>query len=111
MSEMQSKDVHEYRRLLDDIGEEYCKKGTYCIFKEFLIAAHPSKRLLVQLKCCDRHKFEQSEKAGADIGWQKTMELWVSEGYATYFAEAYSEERSSKEIYNLTMELSRIKKD
>lgn len=111
MSHMQSKDIHEYRRLLDEIGEEYCKKGTYCIFKEFLIAAHPSLRLLIQLKCCDKMKFVWSDEVGYNVGWQTTMERWVAEGYATFFAEAYSEGRSSKEVFKITMELSKVKKD
>jgi hypothetical protein len=105
MSDMQSEDTQEYRRLLDEIGEEYCKKGTYCIFKEFLIAAHPSRRLLIQLKLCDKMKFVWSDEVGYNVGWQTTMERWVAEGYATFFAEAYNEESSSKEIFVKTMEI------
>ena len=105
MCDIESKDKDEYRRLLDEIGEEYCKRGTYCIFKEFLIAAHPSRRLLIQLKAVDRAKFIWSKNAEKDIGWTKAMELWVSEGYAASFAEAYSDTRSSNEIFKLAMKI------
>ena len=104
MCDMRTQDKDEYRRLLDEIGEEYCDKGKYCLFKEFLVSAHPSRRLLVQLKCCDQMKWIKSKNAGKDVGWAKTLELWISEGYATLFAEAYKDDRSPKEIFKLIIE-------
>jgi hypothetical protein len=69
MCDIRQQDKAEYRRLLDEIGADYCKEGCYCIFKEFLLASHPSRRLLVQLKCCDKAKFLWSKDKGSDIGW------------------------------------------
>ena len=100
----------EYRRLLDEIGEDYCKAGTYCIFKEFLIAAHPSRRLLVQLKSVDKIKFERSEKAGYNIGWEAAMRLWVDEEYAKHFADAYHDQKHFNEIYHETLHRCHTKK-
>jgi len=37
----------KYKQLLNEIGEDYCQSEKYCIFKEFLLSLHPSRRLLV----------------------------------------------------------------
>ena len=103
MCDIRNQDKAEYARLLDEIGEDYCPHGTYCLFKIFLIAAHPSRRLLVQLKCCDRAKFEWSEQAKRDIGWDETLRKWVADGHAKMFSEAYSDLKSTKDIYRAIM--------
>lgn len=100
---MTEDDKVEYRRLLDEIGEDYCPRGTYCIFKEFLISSHPSRRLLVQLKCLDKRKFIKSKEVGYDVGWKDTMEAWVSEGHAKLFADFYTETRTANQIFNMIM--------
>ena len=97
-------DKKEYREMLEDICEEYCEKGKYCILKEFLVSSHASTRLLMQLKCVDKFKFERSKKAEKDIGWAKAMELWVEEGYAEKFAKVYTESKSFTKIYKEIME-------
>ena len=94
------KDQIEYRRLLDEIGKDYCPSGAYCIFKEFLVNAHPSRRLLVQLKSVDRMKFIWSKDAGQDIGWDVALNKWVEDGNALKFAALYSDEKSEKEIFD-----------
>ncbi len=103
MCDMRAQDKAEYRRLLDEIGADYCPEGRYCIFKEFLIASHPSRRLLVQLKCCDKFKLERSTKVDKDIGWDETLRLWVSEKHAHRFADAYGDDKSVRDIYRDTM--------
>ena len=104
MVEIRQQDKSEYRRLLDEIGEEYCNKDRYCIFKEFLIAAHPSRRLLVQLKCCDKAKFLWSKDGGQDLGWDETMKRWITDGHAKRFAEVYKEDMPPKEVFKLVFE-------
>jgi hypothetical protein len=104
MCDMRQQDKQEYRRLLDEIGEDYCPEGKYCIFKEFLIAAHPSRKLLVQLKCVDKVKFIWSKEAGKDIGWEQALKQWVDDGYATTFSQIYSDQKSSKEIFKAIIE-------
>jgi len=94
-----TEDKLEYARLLDEIGEDYCPAGNYCIFKIFLVNAHPSRRLLVQLKCMDRFKYIRSKDSGIDIGWDITMTLWIDEGHAKKFAEVYSDFKSDKVIF------------
>jgi hypothetical protein len=93
------KEKAEYRRLLDEIGQDYCPEGRYCIFKEFLINAHPSRRLLVQLKSVDRMKLIWSKDAGNDIGWDVALQKWVDSGNAVKFAESYTDTKPEKEIF------------
>ena len=103
MCDMRQQDKAEYRRLLDEIGADYCKGSGYCIFKEFLVASHPSRRLLAQLKCTDKAKFEWSDKDKKDIGWEETLKRWVSNGFAAKFAEVYSDDKSVRDIYRDVM--------
>ena len=99
MCDMRQVDKVEYRRLLDEIGEDYCPAGAYCIFKEFLISFHPSRRLLVQLKAMDKFKFIKSKDASKDIGWETTMQMWIEEGHAKKFAEVYDDKKSVRDIF------------
>ena len=93
------KEKAEYRRLLDEIGADYCPEGRYCLFKEFLVNAHPSRRLMVQLKVIDRYKWIKSKDAGKDVGWEFALQNWVEEGNAAKFAEVYDDKKSDKEIF------------
>jgi len=93
------KEQTEYRRLLDEVGQDYCPSGCYCLFKEFLINAHPSRRLLVQLKVIDRYKWIKSKDAGKDVGWEFALQNWVEDGNAAKFAELYTDEKPEKEIF------------
>lgn len=86
-----SKQSDEYREMLNDVCSEYCDKDHYCILKEFLVSAHPSKRLLFQLKAVDKFKYEKSKEFDKDIGWTKAMELWIEEGWAEKFGNIYDE--------------------
>lgn len=105
MGDIRQQDKAEYRRLLEDIGSDYCKTGCYCIFKEFLIASHPSRRMLIQLKMVDRIKYEKSEKAGKDIGWDGAFKIWMDEKYADKFALVYADDKSPKDIYHALMKV------
>jgi hypothetical protein len=96
-------DKQEYREMLEDICSEYCEKDHYCILKEFLVSSHQSTRLLLQLKCVDKFKFERSKENGSDLGWQRCMEEWVECGYAVKFAEVYDEKKSFTKIYKEIM--------
>ena len=93
-------DKAKYKQLLEEVCEDYCQAGKYCICKELLISIHPSRRLLIQLKCMDRYKIVKSKDAGEDIGWETTMKLWIDSGNAKLFAELYSDEKTDKQIFN-----------
>ena len=92
-------DKREYRELLEDVCSEYCEPKRYCILKEFLVSSHTSPRLLMQLKCVDKLKFEESKKTGKDIGWTEALKIWVDDGYAKKFAEVYEENIKFSVLY------------
>ena len=103
MNDLRSVDKAEYRRLLDEIGEDYCTSEKYCIFKEFLVESHPSRRLLAQLKCVDKCKFIWSKDAGQDIGWEVALRTWMDKGLALKFAEVYDDKKAVRDIFRQVM--------
>jgi hypothetical protein len=48
----------------------------------------------------DRMKLLKSKDAGKDIGWDDTIQAWITEGYALLFSKLYSDSLSDKEIFD-----------
>jgi len=96
-----------YKDILDDICEDNCNVkedcGGYCTLKEILVSMHPSPRLLIQIKCIEKFKFEESQRNGSDIGWQEASIRWVDEGFAKKFNDVYNEDMTFKETYRKTI--------
>ena len=99
MPQLDQKEQIEYRKLLDEIGKDYCPSGCYCIFKEILLSIHPSRRLLFQIKSIDRVKLLWSKDQGRDVGWEYSLQRWIDDGNAKKFSDAYSDTKSEKEIF------------
>ncbi len=89
--------------VIEDISES-CPPGKYCILKEIVLNSGMSDRLLVQLKCIEKFKFERSSYCGRDIGWEEAHKEWVKEGYSEKFRRLYGEGVSFREIYPLIMD-------
>jgi len=89
-----------FRKILSEICEDSsCHyNGDYCILKELIEAIGTDPRILIQLKCVEKFKYEQSEINKKDIGWQAAWILW-SEKHAENFAKYYDPELTYKEIY------------
>ena len=94
----------QYKDLLGDICDEDCPSDHGCILKEFLISAHPSPRLLVQLKCMDRYKKLCENLDCKPMTWADAMEKWVENGRAKRFGEVYDENKKYLDIYREVME-------
>ena len=88
----------KYSEMLDDLCCDYCDKS-FCILKEFLISSHPSPRLLTQMKCVEKFRFEIGAKEDREISWSEGMELWVDSGKAKLFADFYDEDLAFRELY------------
>jgi len=93
----------QYKELLNDICSEDCPSDHTCILKEFLVSAHPSPRLLVQLKCVDRYKKLCENLDCTEMSWAEAMDLWVKNGRARKFAEVYDENKKYLDIYKEVM--------
>lgn len=78
-----------YCGLLNDLADENCHCD-YCFLKLFLETLHPDPRVLMQIKCIEKFKYERSKELGHDIGWNDAGILWAEEGWATAFQTSYS---------------------
>ena len=89
------------KNILDDIVDD-CKKE-YCTLKEILVHSGISDRVLMQLKCIEKYKFQLSKKYKKDYGWENTFNEWVNNGYAVKFSELYSENVYVQPLYKKIM--------
>ena len=90
-----------YKQLLNDVCED-CKQD-YCILKDLLLTAHTfDERFLVQLKCVEIYKYEESKTEDKDIGWSDAFMQWADKGFAKKFADLYDEdsELTPRQLYN-----------
>jgi hypothetical protein len=96
------------KKLLNDICEDSsCHySGEYCIFKEMILSMGIADRTLIQLKCVEKFKYEESERQKKDIGWQSAWLMWVELEYAKKFSIIYDEnpEATFKEIFKKVTE-------
>lgn len=86
-----------------DLCSEYCEKDKWCLLKEILVSLHPDPRLLVQLKCVEKFKYEISKEENKEIGWSEALAKWIDEGYAEKFSGIYEEDKNFRAIYNEVM--------
>jgi len=86
--------------LIRKINEVCDCKDKYCLLKEIIVCSHQDPRFLVQLALIERFKYNQSEKAGKDIGWETAHLDWVCNGYAKTFSELYTEDINIDILYN-----------
>ena len=93
----------EYKELLNNICLEDCPSNHDCILKQFLVSAHPSPRLLIQLRCIQRYKSLCENLDCKKYSWGEAMEMWVSNGRAVKFARIYSEDKTYMQIYTEVM--------
>ncbi len=94
---------NQYKEMLDDICSEYCPSGKHCILKLYLLSSHPNPRLLIQLKCIEKYKYELNKNKKEEITWEDAWMSWSENGYAKKFAEVYTEEMTYNKIYKLIM--------
>ena len=97
----------QYRDMLSDICSDYCSSENDCILKEFLISAHPSPRLLIQMKCVEKYKAviaKETNRSIKEIEWGEAMDLWIKRGFAEKFSYVYEEGVTFRIIYKTVMD-------
>lgn len=95
--------------LLKNLCDEYCPSDKYCILKEIIIYTHKFEpRFLIQLKCIEIFKYEESEKLQKALDWDQAFLKWVEDGYAKIFADVYNEKANPRQLYK---KILKIKKD
>jgi hypothetical protein len=95
-------DHKRFKEIVDELTCDNCQSD-YCFLKKFVESLHPAPRVLIQLKCVEKFKWEESEREGKDIDWNEAGMRWGQNGYAVAFAKVYDEDLSAKEIYKRTM--------
>lgn len=85
------------RELIEELG--CCSKGHYCTLKEILIRCPRDARMLAQIKCLEKFKYERSEREHRAIEWEEALDLWIAEGHAQRFAHHFRADRRVEEIY------------
>ena len=86
-----------YAKLVNELQESCpCE---YCFLKFFICAQHPSPRILAQLKCVEKFKWEESEKENREISWEDALMRWSKQGHAELFANLYNDQESIHQVY------------
>jgi len=83
---------------LDEVVAPYCK-CEYCLLKEIQKSKKIDPRFLMQLKCIEHFKWEESQTRKVDIGWAEANVLWIERGFAEAYAKFYNEDLTAEEIY------------
>ena len=97
----------QYKKMLDDICSENCSEDNDCVLKSFLLSAHHSPKLLMQMKCAHKFKEVLAEEQGRkkeDIGTTEAMQEWIERNYAAKFSEVYKEGIPYIKLYKMIME-------
>jgi len=95
---MDPMDPEDYASLIMELIPTDCDCG-YCFLKFYLSHCHPDRRMLIQLKCIEKFKWERSEQNSQNCGWQAAIMAWADEGYAKAFADCYSPVLHIDDIY------------
>ena len=80
--------------------DQPCNGCGYCLLKEMVL--HDSKfdsRMLMQMDCVNRFKYDEGLRTKADPGWKEAWRMWVEQGYAKRFAELFHEDKKPLALY------------
>lgn len=89
------------KKVLDNLCEG-CHSTPYCTLREILLITQRfDDRLLIQVKCIEIYKYEESQKEGKDIGWDEASIRWAKNGYAEEFAKVYDNIITPTDLYKI----------
>jgi len=107
---MKSKKEKRFDEIIDEVSCDHCSNN-YCFLKKYVLSLHPGTFVIVQLKCIEMFKWEESERAGHEVKWEDIEFMWSDLGYAAAFREAFNEDLSVRDIYRKTLSLVRSNRD
>jgi hypothetical protein len=79
----------DYVKFLEDLVCDYCPPNHYCLLKEYLVGLQTDPRMLLQLKCLEKYKYELCSKLGQELNWDEAILKWIEAGFAKKFADLY----------------------
>jgi len=93
--------------------EEICERcpSEYCTLKEVVSQCGLNDRSLIQIKCLEKFKYEQSNYQKKDVEWDGAFQDWMNQGYAERFAQFYEEGKHWETIYREVMNGTREKQE
>ena len=86
-----------------------CKDG-YCFYRKLITEKPPEIRVMVQVECMEKFRWEESERQRKDLEGTAYM-LWYELGLSQAFAEAYDENLTVKEIYARTLAIQKTENE
>ena len=89
----------KYLETLDEISQDGCCNKDYCIFRVILESMSVDHRVLIQIKCVEKFKYEVSESNKRCVDWEEAFNLWIDKGYAKKFSDLYSEDKKFTTLY------------
>ena len=96
--------------VLNGVCESCPNCSGYCTLKEILLVTQSfDNRVIVQIKCMEIFKYEQSEIDGKDIGWTEAGIRWAELGWAKVFADVYDHDPDIKPRQIYAVIKSRLK--
>jgi len=99
---MKSIDSKRFHEIIEELVCDNCT-SEYCFLKKFIESLHPSPIVLIQFKCIERFKWEESERENKALDWNEAAFMWSDNGYATAFRKVFDEDLTVREIYSRTM--------
>ena len=100
----ESQTTNRNRDLIEDLCSDCCRVGHYCTLKEITARAPRDARIMIQIKCIEKFKYERSQQAGHDIGWNEAFLTWIQEGFADRFSRLYHSGVQIARLYGAVME-------
>ena len=58
-------------------------------------------RLLAQMDCLSRFKYDEGQRLGKDPTWKGALAAWIEQGYAKRFGDLFNPETPLPELYRL----------
>lgn len=92
-------DKTKLKKLIDEIVDNCPNKEGYCFIKLFLLHLGQDPRIIIQIKCIEKYKYERSKEEGKDIGLDEAFTQWIKNGLAEKFADLYDEDKSVSQLY------------
>lgn len=97
-------DTETLRKILHELVKDcHCKDvcDPYCTLIELILANGTNTKLLVQMKCVEKYRWEINKTIDHPLTWNEAFIRWTEDGSAKKFSQVYNEELTVTEIYKL----------
>jgi len=75
----------------------------YCLLKEVVKLCGVNNRVLEQMNCIEKFRYERNEQNGGKMDLLQASKLWEEEGFAKRFSQVYEDGMKNDELYKQIM--------